>query len=108
VLCAFFHDLGMGLSSEERQARLAPESDLWDKLDLLDGQRRALHYLGKSFEKGTPVTQNSLSLREYWSRAKRLFSVWIAVSVTQLTYGMRKCLKLWPRFGKRATKPFPT
>jgi hypothetical protein len=54
VLCAFFHDLGMGLSSEERQARLAPESDLWDKLDLLDGQRRALHYLGKKLREGNP------------------------------------------------------
>jgi hypothetical protein len=34
VLAAYVHDLGMGLGPEEREARLAPNSDLWLKTDL--------------------------------------------------------------------------
>jgi molecular chaperone HtpG len=30
VVSAHLHDLGMGLSKEERETRLRPESDLWD------------------------------------------------------------------------------
>jgi molecular chaperone HtpG len=33
VISAHLHDLGLGLSKEEREARLRPESDLWDRLD---------------------------------------------------------------------------
>jgi hypothetical protein len=33
VIAAHFHDLGMGLSDDERQGRLKSDSDLWDKLD---------------------------------------------------------------------------
>jgi hypothetical protein len=33
VVAAHLHDLGMGLSDEERRARLSPDSDLWEKLD---------------------------------------------------------------------------
>jgi len=33
VIAAHFHDLGMGLSDDERQTRLKSDSDLWDKLD---------------------------------------------------------------------------
>jgi molecular chaperone HtpG len=42
VLAAHLHDLGMGLSDEERRARLAPTSDLWDKVDLHQDYRKAL------------------------------------------------------------------
>lgn len=41
VLSAHLHDLGMGLSREERAQRLAPESDLWEKADLTDRHRAA-------------------------------------------------------------------
>ena len=34
VLSAHLHDAGMALSREDRENRLAPESDLWDKLDV--------------------------------------------------------------------------
>lgn len=34
VYSAHLHDAGMALSREERLARLAPESDLWDKLEV--------------------------------------------------------------------------
>src|ERR1044072_1422492 len=33
VCSAHLHDLGMGLSPEEREARLDPASDLWDRLE---------------------------------------------------------------------------
>ena len=34
VLTAHFHDIGMALSREEREERLGPNSDLWEKLEL--------------------------------------------------------------------------
>ena len=33
VVAAHFHDLGMGLSDQERSARLQPTSDLWDQIE---------------------------------------------------------------------------
>jgi Histidine kinase-, DNA gyrase B-, and HSP90-like ATPase len=33
IVAAYFHDLGMALSDEERHARLQQGSDLWDRLD---------------------------------------------------------------------------
>lgn len=33
VAAANLHDLGMGLSEDERRARLSPESDLWENID---------------------------------------------------------------------------
>ena len=34
VSSAFIHDLGMFLSNEEREKRLSPDSDLWDRLEI--------------------------------------------------------------------------
>jgi hypothetical protein len=45
VVSAHLHDLGMGLSKEERKARLATESDLWDKVDPQSSYVRALKQL---------------------------------------------------------------
>ena len=42
VVAAHLHDLGMGLSQEERAARLHPESDLWDKIDSQSSYSKAL------------------------------------------------------------------
>jgi hypothetical protein len=33
LVAAHLHDLGMGLSKDERETRLRPNSDLWDKID---------------------------------------------------------------------------
>ena len=45
VLAAHIHDLGMGLSDEERKARLAEGSDLWDKVDTNAYYVKAMHAL---------------------------------------------------------------
>lgn len=42
VLSAHLHDMGMGISPEERQSRLSDNSDLWLKLDATGGYQRAL------------------------------------------------------------------
>lgn len=45
ITTAHLHDLGMGLSPEERASRLAPNSDLWLKLDLDPSLRMELDRL---------------------------------------------------------------
>jgi hypothetical protein len=45
VLSAYVHDLGMALSKEERASRLAPESDLWRKLEIQESTRARMHSL---------------------------------------------------------------
>ena len=42
---AFLHDAGLALSPDERQQRLAPESDLWERLEVEPLQRSALDTL---------------------------------------------------------------
>jgi hypothetical protein len=42
VLAAHLHDMGMGLSNEERASRLRPDSDLWTKLDIDAGLRERI------------------------------------------------------------------
>jgi hypothetical protein len=42
VISAHFHDLGMGLSEQERNARLPPESDIWDRIDPRSAYSKAL------------------------------------------------------------------
>lgn len=42
VVAAHLHDLGMGLSPAERAARLAPDSDLWDRLEVQDAIKVAI------------------------------------------------------------------
>lgn len=39
VGAGYLHDLGMALSPEERDKRLAPESGLWEKLELQESQK---------------------------------------------------------------------
>lgn len=45
VVSAHLHDLGMGLSDAEREERLKPDSDLWDKWDLQHDYIAALRRL---------------------------------------------------------------
>lgn len=45
VAAAFLHDVGMALSPEEREARLDPESDLWERLELDEAQKQAIEEL---------------------------------------------------------------
>jgi hypothetical protein len=45
VCAAHLHDLGMGLNSEERDARLASSSDLWERLALDESTRSAIDAL---------------------------------------------------------------
>lgn len=47
VVSAHLHDLGMGLSKDEREARLRPESDLWDKIDTDSLYQQALDRLAE-------------------------------------------------------------
>jgi hypothetical protein len=45
VLAAFMHDVGMALNPEERQARLAPDSSLWDNLEIDQVTKQAFERL---------------------------------------------------------------
>ena len=54
LLAAHLHDLGMGLSPQERKARLSPTSDLWDRLDADSSYFQVLENLS-----ALSVTQNS-------------------------------------------------
>ncbi|HEX5732338.1 MAG TPA: hypothetical protein VF131_05850 [Blastocatellia bacterium] len=45
VCSAHLHDMGMGLNREEREARLDPASDLWNKLELDDALKTAMDEL---------------------------------------------------------------
>jgi hypothetical protein len=45
VAAAHFHDLGMALTNEERAQRLDPSSDLWDRLEIQEPLRDAIHKL---------------------------------------------------------------
>jgi hypothetical protein len=45
VAAAFLHDVGMALTPAEREARLDPESDLWERLELDEAQKQAMDEL---------------------------------------------------------------
>jgi hypothetical protein len=45
VVAAHLHDMGMGLSPAERASRLAPDSDLWDRLEIQDDVKAAVEEL---------------------------------------------------------------
>ena len=45
VCSAYTHDLGMFLSNEERERRLAPESDLWERLEIDEEMRQKIEEL---------------------------------------------------------------
>lgn len=53
VASAFLHDLGMFLSNDERDSRLAPESDLWHRLEIDDVMRKKFDDLRKQSEEET-------------------------------------------------------
>lgn len=52
VLAAHLHDLGMGVSAEERAERLRPDSDLWQKVDAIGGYERVLTALKAAVTSG--------------------------------------------------------
>ncbi|MFL6214851.1 MAG: hypothetical protein ACJ74J_13285 [Blastocatellia bacterium] len=45
ICAAHLHDLGMGLNRDERQARLDPDSDLWERLELDEPTQAAIEAL---------------------------------------------------------------
>lgn len=45
IICSYLHDLGMGLSKEEKKKRLESSSDLWDKIDLQRNYRESFDKL---------------------------------------------------------------
>ncbi|UCE47115.1 MAG: ATP-binding protein, partial [Phycisphaerales bacterium] len=45
VISAFLHDLGMALSTDEREKRLDPDSDLWDRLELDEALKKSIQGL---------------------------------------------------------------
>ncbi|HEV2879832.1 MAG TPA: ATP-binding protein [Pyrinomonadaceae bacterium] len=61
IVAAHLHDLGMGLSPVERAERLAPESDLWDKLELQDSVRVGIEKLRAQI--GDPDASDSVKRR---------------------------------------------
>jgi hypothetical protein len=52
LTAAHFHDLGMGLSEEERKARLSSNSDLWERLDPQSFYSTAITGLEDAAKKG--------------------------------------------------------
>lgn len=66
IASAFIHDLGMFLSDAERELRLSPESDLWQRLEVSPGTRAQLEELSKAaIEEKVPVKQQRLIRRIY-------------------------------------------
>lgn len=63
VSCAFLHDLGMFLSNEERETRLAPESDLWERLQIHHEMRQSIDGLRKAIERETVELKRQRLLR---------------------------------------------
>ena len=47
VIGAYLHDLGMALSKEERDDRLQPDSDLWDRLQVQEPTKERIELLRK-------------------------------------------------------------
>lgn len=45
VISAHLHDLGMGLSNDERKKRLQPDSGIWDKIDINQNYFQAIQKL---------------------------------------------------------------
>ncbi len=62
VLAAHFHDVGMALSKDERSARLAPGSDLWSKLEVLESTREKLEQLRKEVANGNETISRRAKL----------------------------------------------
>jgi hypothetical protein len=66
VVSAHLHDLGMGLiSDEERCARLAPASDLWNKVDAIGGYKKTLEKLESQIAiNGSFAAPNALAINQ--------------------------------------------
>lgn len=66
VVSAHLHDLGMGLiSDEERHARLAPGSDLWNKVDAIGGYKNTLEKLESQIAiNGSFAAPNALAVNQ--------------------------------------------
>jgi hypothetical protein len=66
IAAAFIHDLGMFLSDAEREMRLSPESDLWQKLEVSPEIRAKIEGLKKAvIEEKVPARQQRLIRRLY-------------------------------------------
>jgi hypothetical protein len=61
IVAAHLHDMGMGLSRNERNARLDPTSDLWDRLEVEDSVKVSINELRNIIE--DPKTSDPVKLR---------------------------------------------
>ena len=66
VVSAHLHDLGMGLlNDEERRDRLAPGSDLWNKVDAIGGYKKTLEKLeSQTVINGSSAELNALAVNQ--------------------------------------------
>jgi hypothetical protein len=72
VAAAFFHDLGMALRPEDRARRLAPDSDLWERLEVDDAQREAVEDLRRRVaEPEVPHHASASEPKEFTERSRR-------------------------------------
>jgi hypothetical protein len=66
VAAAFIHDLGMFLSNAERESRLSPNSDLWERLEVSTETRSQIEELSKAVvNERVPAKQQRLVRQQY-------------------------------------------
>ena len=72
VSAAFVHDLGMLLSCAERASRLAPDSDLWDRLEVSTEARIRIEELSKAVDMETAPEEKQRLLRRLYQAHESL------------------------------------
>jgi len=92
VMSAHFHDLGMGLSADERRARLTPDSDLWDRVEGHAFYIKALDALGVQRRTPTPRPLLKLTPLSKCSKHKRRSFVQTAGNAMRHRHAIPNCL----------------
>jgi hypothetical protein len=64
VSSAFIHDIGMFLSNNERERRLAPDSDIWDQLEVNSETRSRMESLAHDLATETAPSKKQRLLRQ--------------------------------------------
>ena len=65
VLSAYFHDLGMALSPQQREERLSPQSDLWHHLEIDEDLKKTIfEFKEQSSNKELPDTIRNRALHK--------------------------------------------
>jgi hypothetical protein len=62
VLAAYIHDMGMALNAGDRQERLSPTSDLWEKLEVQDSTKAKLDVLRSLVTDSNPTISRRAKL----------------------------------------------